>query len=152
MTTPTSTESNSTTEDLPDIQGLSSAESSIVLTDAAAAKVKELLEAQEKADLSLRVAARPGGCSGLQYQLFFDDEEHEADSRFELNGIPLVVDHMSGPFLSGAKIDFVDSVDKQGFTIDNPNAAPSGGSCGCGSGSGGGCGSGGHGGGGGCGC
>jgi Fe-S cluster assembly iron-binding protein IscA len=88
---------------------------SIVLTDVAAAKVGSLLAQEGRDDLRLRVAVQPGGCSGLRYQLF--------------GNVSVVTDKMSAPYLSGATIDFVDTIEKQGFTIDNPNAT---GSCACG--------------------
>lgn len=101
----------------------------IVLTDAAAGKVKSLLEQEGRTDLSLRVAVQPGGCSGLRYQLFFDERSLDGDVVKEFGGVDVVVDRMSAPYLNNASIDFVDSIDKQGFVIDNPNA---GGSCACG--------------------
>ena len=101
----------------------------IILSDAAAAKVKSLLEQEGRDDLSLRVAVQPGGCSGLRYQLFFDERQLDGDEIRDFNGVNVVVDRMSGPYLMGATIDFVDSIEKQGFTIDNPNAS---GSCACG--------------------
>ena len=101
----------------------------IVLTDGAAAKVKMLLDQEGRTDLSLRVAVQPGGCSGLRYQLFFDERSLDGDTIHDFNGVNVVVDRMSGPYLSGAIIDFVDTIEKQGFTIDNPNAS---GSCACG--------------------
>ncbi|HVA60037.1 MAG TPA: iron-sulfur cluster insertion protein ErpA [Mycobacteriales bacterium] len=101
----------------------------VVLTDAAAGKVKTLLEQEGRADLALRVAVQPGGCSGLRYQLFFDERSLDGDSVVDFGGVSVVIDRMSGPYLSGAVIDFVDTIEKQGFTIDNPNA---GGSCACG--------------------
>jgi iron-sulfur cluster assembly accessory protein len=101
----------------------------VLLTDAAATKVKSLLDQEGRADLALRVAVQPGGCSGLRYQLFFDERSIEGDTFTEFSGVRVVVDRMSGPYLSGAVIDFVDSIEKQGFTIDNPNAT---GSCACG--------------------
>ncbi|MCB0917238.1 MAG: iron-sulfur cluster assembly accessory protein [Actinobacteria bacterium] len=103
--------------------------SSVILTDEAAAKVRALLEAEGREDLALRIAVQPGGCSGLRYQLFFDDRELDGDTKHDFDGVAVVVDRMSGPYLGGAKIDFVDSIEKQGFTIDNPNAS---GSCACG--------------------
>src|SRR5688572_24482507 len=102
---------------------------SINLSDVAAAKVKSLLEQEGRDDLALRIAVQPGGCSGLRYQLFFDDRTLDGDSFHEFGGVKVVVDRMSGPYLGGASIDFVDSIEKQGFTIDNPNAK---GSCACG--------------------
>ncbi|HEX6249777.1 MAG TPA: iron-sulfur cluster insertion protein ErpA [Nocardioidaceae bacterium] len=101
----------------------------INLSDAAAAKVKSLLEQEGRDDLQLRIAVQPGGCSGLRYQLFFDERNLDGDVVTDFNGVAVVVDRMSMPYLNGATIDFVDSIEKQGFTIDNPNA---GGSCACG--------------------
>jgi len=101
----------------------------IVLTEVAAQKVRTLLEGEGRDDLALRVAVQPGGCSGLRYQLFFDDRNLDGDVVTDFGGVDVVVDRMSVPYLSGATIDFVDSIEKQGFTIENPNA---GGSCACG--------------------
>ena len=101
----------------------------VVLTDVAATKVKSLLEQEGRDDLALRISVQPGGCSGLRYQLFFDERTLEGDEFTDFGGVKVVVDRMSGPYLSGAVIDFVDSIEKQGFTIDNPNAT---GSCACG--------------------
>ena len=101
----------------------------IVLTDGAAAKVKALLDTEGRNDLALRVAVQPGGCSGLRYQLFFDDRSFEGDIVKGFGGVDVVTDRMSAPYLMGATIDFVDTIEKQGFTIDNPNAT---GSCACG--------------------
>lgn len=101
----------------------------ILLTDVAAAKVKALLESEGRDDLALRVAVQPGGCSGLRYQLFFDDRSLDGDVSKDFGGVAVVTDRMSAPYLSGATIDFVDTIEKQGFTIDNPNAT---GSCACG--------------------
>jgi iron-sulfur cluster assembly accessory protein len=101
----------------------------VVLTPTAAEKVKGLLEQEGRDDLALRIAVQPGGCSGLRYQLFFDERELDGDDRTDWGGFDLVVDRMSLPYLGGAKIDFVDTIEKQGFTIDNPNAT---GSCACG--------------------
>jgi iron-sulfur cluster assembly accessory protein len=101
----------------------------VVLTETAAEKVKALLDQEGRDDLALRIAVQPGGCSGLRYQLFFDERELDGDDRTDWGGFDLVVDRMSLPYLGGAKVDFVDTIEKQGFTIDNPNA---GGSCACG--------------------
>jgi iron-sulfur cluster assembly accessory protein len=101
----------------------------IVLTEAAADKVRTLLAAEGRDDLALRVAVQPGGCSGLRYQLFFDERSLDGDVTKDFDGVGVVVDRMSAPYLTGATIDFVDSIEKQGFTIDNPNAT---GSCACG--------------------
>mgnify|MGYP002628736665 FL=1 len=101
----------------------------IVLTDVAATKVAALLTQEGRDDLSLRVAVQPGGCSGLRYQLYFDDRTLDGDTITEFGGVKVVTDKMSTPYLTGAAIDFVDTIEKQGFTIDNPNAE---GSCACG--------------------
>ena len=101
----------------------------IILTDAAAAKVKALLDQEGRDDLALRVAVQPGGCSGLRYQLFFDERSLDGDVVTDYDGVEVVVDRMSAPYLAGATIDFADRIDAQGFTIDNPNAQ---GSCACG--------------------
>jgi iron-sulfur cluster assembly accessory protein len=102
---------------------------SINVSDAAAAKVKSLLEQEGRDDLQLRIAVQPGGCSGLRYQLFFDERNLDGDLVTDFDGVAVVVDRMSVPYLNGAVIDFVDTIEKQGFTIDNPNAT---GSCACG--------------------
>ena len=99
------------------------------LTDAARDKVHSLLTQEGRDDLRLRIAVQPGGCSGLIYQLFFDERLLENDAIVDFNGVEVVVDQMSVPYLSGATIDFEDTIQKQGFTIDNPNAQ---GSCACG--------------------
>ena len=104
-------------------------ETGVILTEAAAAKAKALLEQEGRADLSLRIAVQPGGCAGLRYQLYFDDRTLDGDKVDNVDGVNLVVDKMSVPYLTGAKIDFADTIESQCFTIDNPNA---GGSCACG--------------------
>jgi iron-sulfur cluster assembly accessory protein len=101
----------------------------IVLTDVAATKVANLLAQEGRDDLKLRVAVQPGGCSGLRYQLYFDEREIDGDVVNEFGAVQVVTDKMSAPYLTGATIDFVDTIEKQGFTIDNPNAT---GSCACG--------------------
>src|ERR1700754_4238485 len=101
----------------------------VVLTDFAAVKVKALIEQEGRDDLRLRVAVQPGGCSGLRYQLFFDERSLDGDVVNDFGGVEVVVDRMSAPYLSGATIDFADRIDAQGFTIDNPNAQNS---CACG--------------------
>ena len=101
----------------------------VMLTDVAAGKVHSLLEQEGRTDLRLRVAVQPGGCSGLIYQLYFDERLLDGDAVRDYDGVEVVVDKMSVPYLSGASIDFEDTIAKQGFTIDNPNA---GGSCACG--------------------
>lgn len=101
----------------------------VILTDAAAAKAKSLLDQEGRNDLALRIAVQPGGCAGLRYNLLFDDRTLDGDLTVQFGGVTLAVDRMSAPYLQGATIDFVDSIEKQGFTIDNPNAT---GSCACG--------------------
>ena len=101
----------------------------VALTDAAAAKAKALLDQEGRDDLALRIAVQPGGCAGLRYNLFFDDRSLDGDLTVEFGGVTLTVDRMSAPYVQGATIDFVDTIEKQGFTIDNPNA---GSSCACG--------------------
>jgi len=103
--------------------------STVTLTDKAAGKVRALLHQEGRDDLRLRVAVQPGGCSGLQYQLFFDERTLDGDLELDLSGVPVVVDRMSAPYLGGATIDFTDTIEQQGFTIDNPNAS---GGCACG--------------------
>jgi iron-sulfur cluster assembly accessory protein len=101
----------------------------VILTDAAAAKAKALLDQEGRDDLALRIAVQPGGCAGLRYNLFFDDRTLDGDLTGAFGGVNLTVDRMSAPYVEGASIDFVDTIEKQGFTIDNPNAT---GSCACG--------------------
>jgi iron-sulfur cluster assembly accessory protein len=101
----------------------------IVLTDGAASKVSSLLAQEGRDDLKLRIAVQPGGCSGLRYQLYFDERDIDGDIVCQFGGVRVVTDKMSAPYLMGATIDFVDTIEKQGFTIDNPNAT---GSCACG--------------------
>ena len=101
----------------------------VTLSDAAALKVKSLLEQEGRDDLRLRVAVQPGGCSGLIYQLFFDERTLDNDAVVDFDGVEVIVDQMSVPYLNGSTIGFEDTIQKQGFTIDNPNAQ---GSCACG--------------------
>jgi iron-sulfur cluster assembly accessory protein len=101
----------------------------ITLTAGAAGKVKELLNEEGRDDIALRVAVSPGGCSGLRYAMYLDDQVSEKDQTAEQFGVKLVVDKMSVPYLSQATIDFVDSLEASGFTIDNPAAQ---GGCACG--------------------
>ena len=88
-----------------------------------------LLQQEGRDDLRLRIAVQPGGCSGLIYQLYFDERLMDNDLVAQYEGVEVIVDKMSSPYLSGAVIDFSDTIEKQGFTIDNPNA---GSSCACG--------------------
>ncbi len=106
-----------------------SAAHGVTLTTEAASKVSSLLEQEGRDDLRLRIAVQPGGCSGLIYQLYFDERLMDNDLTVDFDGVEVVVDKMSSPYLSGAVIDFADTIEKQGFTIDNPNAQSS---CACG--------------------
>jgi iron-sulfur cluster assembly accessory protein len=99
------------------------------LTETAAGKVKELLAEEGRHDIALRVAVQPGGCSGLRYAMYLDDQVSDKDSTQEQFGVRLVIDKMSVPYLSQATIDFVDGLEATGFTIDNPAAQ---GGCACG--------------------
>jgi len=107
----------------------------ISLSEDAAVKVRELLDAEGRNDLRLRVAVQPGGCAGMQYQLFFDERSLDGDVVIDqvIAGsdatVPLVVDRTSVPLVTGATISYTDTIEKQGFEIDNPNA---GGGCACG--------------------
>lgn len=101
----------------------------VQLTDVASQKVRALLEQEGRTDLRLRVAVQPGGCSGLIYQLYFDERILDGDSVRDFGGVEVIVDKMSVPYLEGSTVDFEDTISKQGFSIDNPNA---GGSCACG--------------------
>jgi iron-sulfur cluster assembly accessory protein len=111
------------------VEATTEAQKSVILTDGAAAKVKALLDQEGRDDLRLRIAVQPGGCSGLRYSLFFDERSIDGDQVTDFGGVEVVVDRMSVPYLTGATIDFVDTIERQGFTIDNPNA---GSSCACG--------------------
>ena len=102
----------------------------ITLTDNAAVKVKELLAAEDAEDLALRVAVRPGGCSGFSYEMFFDGEIAVDDEQVSYGeSVRVVVDPASAQLLQGATLDYKDGLDQSGFAITNPNAERS---CGCG--------------------
>jgi iron-sulfur cluster assembly accessory protein len=101
-----------------------------LLTDAAADKVRALIEAEDSTDpLSLRVAVRPGGCSGYSYEMFFDADVADDDVRSEHGGVQVVIDPASFQLLKGATLDFKDGLQGAGFAVSNPNAERS---CGCG--------------------
>jgi iron-sulfur cluster assembly accessory protein len=106
----------------------------ITLTDHAAVKVKELLAAEGADDLALRVAVRPGGCSGFSYEMFFDGDVAADDEQatFGTNGssVRVLVDQASSQLLEGATLDYKDGLNQAGFSITNPNATRT---CGCGS-------------------
>ena len=101
----------------------------IQLTQTAAGEVKKLIDEEGRVDIALRVAVQPGGCSGLRYAMYLDDQVSEKDQLEEQFGVRVVVDKMSVPYLSQATIDWVDSLEASGFTIDNPAAQSS---CACG--------------------
>ena len=108
----------------------STPETLLNLTPIAAAKVKELMAEEPDADaLVLRVAIQGGGCSGFQYGLGFDSGPAEGDHELSLEGVRVVVDPYSAPYLRGATVDFLTGLQESGFKIDNPNAVSS---CGCG--------------------
>ena len=102
----------------------------ITLTDAAIAKVAELIEKEGEEGLALRVAVRPGGCSGYSYEMFFDTEVNEDDIRREFSGVKVVIDNASAELIKGASLDYKDGLQGAGFHISNPNAERT---CGCGS-------------------
>jgi iron-sulfur cluster assembly protein/iron-sulfur cluster insertion protein len=101
----------------------------ITLTDTAVNKVRELIAAESEENLALRVAVRPGGCSGFSYEMFFDTDRAADDLTVEAGGVNVVVDPSSAPLLKGATLDFKDGLQGAGFSINNPNATRS---CGCG--------------------
>ena len=113
----TETETNETSSD------------SITLTDTAVAKVADLIAQEGQDDLALRVAVRPGGCSGFSYEMFFDTDVAADDTKVDFNGVAVVVDASSAELLTGATLDYKDGLQGAGFAIDNPNAQRS---CGCG--------------------
>ena len=101
----------------------------ITLTDNAASKVKDLIEAEGEPNLALRVAVRPGGCSGFSYEMFFDTDVAADDNLSDFEGVRVVVDASSAELLQGATLDYKDGLQGAGFAIENPNAQRS---CGCG--------------------
>lgn len=102
----------------------------IALTDTAAVKVQELITAEGEEALALRVAVRPGGCSGFSYEMFFDSDVADDDVTADYSGVKVVVDSSSAQMLTGATLDYKDGLNETGFSIDNPNAQRT---CGCGS-------------------
>jgi iron-sulfur cluster assembly protein/iron-sulfur cluster insertion protein len=101
----------------------------ITLTDSATSKVKELIAQEGEDGLMLRVAVRPGGCSGFSYEMFFDSEQESDDLTADYAGVTVVVDPSSAQLLDGASLDFKDGLQGAGFAINNPNAQRT---CGCG--------------------
>ena len=108
---------------------LQDARTQFTLTDAAAAKVKTLIEAEDTPGLALRVAVRPGGCSGFSYEMFFDADRADDDIKNEKDGVMVVIDPASFQHLAGAELDYKDGLQGAGFHISNPNAQRT---CGCG--------------------
>lgn len=102
----------------------------IALSDTAASKVQELITAEGGTALALRVAVRPGGCSGFSYEMFFDSDVADDDVLVDYRGVKVVVDPSSAQMLTGATLDYKDGLNQAGFSIDNPNAQRT---CGCGS-------------------
>lgn len=101
----------------------------ITLTDTAAVKVKDLIDAEGEENLALRVAVRPGGCSGFSYEMFFDSDVASDDVTVDYAGVKVVVDPSSAQLLEGATLDYKDGLNQAGFSINNPNAQRT---CGCG--------------------
>ncbi len=101
----------------------------LTMTDIASSKVKELIEAEGNPELVLRVAVRPGGCSGMSYEMFFDTDVAGDDISAEHGGVKVVVDPASSQHLTGASLDYKDGLQGQGFTINNPSVSRT---CGCG--------------------
>lgn len=101
----------------------------ITLTDAATTKVDELIKAEGEEDLALRVAVRPGGCSGFSYEMFFDSDIADDDTQASYGQVKVVVDASSAMLLEGATLDYKDGLEESGFAINNPNAQRT---CGCG--------------------
>jgi iron-sulfur cluster assembly accessory protein len=101
----------------------------LTLTETASTKVKQLIDAEGNPELVLRVAVRPGGCSGLSYEMFFDTDVSADDVSTEFGDVKVVVDPASSQYLSGASLDYKDGLQEAGFTINNPNVTRT---CGCG--------------------
>ena len=102
----------------------------LVFTEAAAAKVKQLIDEEGNTNLKLRVFVQGGGCSGFQYGFTFDEEASDDDTRMERGGVTLLIDPMSLQYLTGAEIDYQSGIQGEQFVIKNPNATST---CGCGS-------------------
>ena len=107
----------------------SAPEQPLLLTDSAVAKVKSLLDTEGDDDLGLRVAVRPGGCSGFSYEMFFDSDVEEEDTVIDFDGLRVLVDPQSAKRITGATLDYREGLMEAGFSIDNPNVTRS---CGCG--------------------
>jgi iron-sulfur cluster assembly accessory protein len=101
----------------------------VTLTPEAVTKVRSLLSQEPEQEMRLRLAVESGGCAGLKYSMYFDERTFDGDAIVDFDGVEVVVDRKSGPFVEGAVISFADTITTQGFQIDNPNAS---GSCACG--------------------
>lgn len=101
----------------------------VILTPEAVTKVRSLLSQEPEQEMRLRLAVESGGCAGLKYSMYFDERTFDGDAIVDFDGVEVVVDRKSGPFVEGAVISFADTITAQGFQIDNPNAS---GSCACG--------------------
>lgn len=101
----------------------------LTVTDNAVAKVKDLLDEEGNEDLKLRVFVTGGGCSGFQYGFTFDEAVAEDDTEIERNGVTVLVDAMSYPYLVGSRVDYEEGLEGSKFTVKNPNATTT---CGCG--------------------
>ena len=118
-------------------ENVTSQTETVGISATAAAKVQELLsreisaapEEHEGKEYALRIAVQPGGCAGLRYALYFDDRKLDGDMVESINGVEIRMDKMSAPYLRGAEVDYLDTLEQSGFTINNPNAK---GSCACG--------------------
>ena len=119
----TTAETNETTTEAKPLPGM------MIVTDQAASKVAELIAQEDEQGMFLRVAVRPGGCSGLSYEMFFDSEKADDDIVNSQGGIEVAVDPASAPYLAGATLDYKDGLQGAGFAINNPNVSKS---CGCG--------------------
>jgi iron-sulfur cluster assembly accessory protein len=103
----------------------------VTVTDSAAEKIRELMASEPEGEVAvLRIAIQGGGCSGFQYALGFDRGPQDGDNEIEANGVRVVIDPFSAPYLAGSEIDFVDALMGAGFAINNPNVQAA---CGCGS-------------------
>ena len=101
----------------------------ITLTESATSKVDQLIKSEGDEALALRVAVRPGGCSGFSYEMYFDTDRAADDITKDFGGVDVVVDQQSAQLLEGATLDYKDGLQDAGFSIDNPNAQRT---CGCG--------------------
>ncbi|MFQ5779731.1 MAG: iron-sulfur cluster insertion protein ErpA [Nitrospiria bacterium] len=101
----------------------------VILTEKASAKVKEIMEAEDKSGYGLRVYVTGGGCSGFQYGMAFEERANDEDDVIEMHGVKIFIDPYSAPMLSGTKVDYIDDLQGAGFAIQNPNAKTT---CGCG--------------------